>query len=104
MDKFESNDISKIVCIPLFVIAAMLGVKDSTAKNATPNLYLDVPAPILSRWNQDNAFTVDDTVDGFSGATAKTYIYKTKQDAEAAKSGITEWGRKQRCIHNMGTR
>ncbi|SUQ07810.1 RTX toxin [Vibrio owensii] len=92
MDKFEPRDISKIICIPLFLAAAMLGVKDSTAKNATPNLYLDVPAPVLSGWNQDNVFTVDDTADGFSGATAKTYIYKTKEDAEAAKSGATKWG------------
>ncbi|USD63664.1 choice-of-anchor F family protein [Vibrio sp. SCSIO 43140] len=61
------------------------------AKEPTPNLYLDVPAPILSQWNMDNVLTVDDTVDGFSGATAKSYIYRSKADADLATIEGSSW-------------
>ena len=87
----------KLKRLAIFLISSMLVTGFSIAKDPTPNLYLDVPAPILSNWNMDNVFTVDDTVDGFTGATAKTYIYNSVEDAEAAENDDDEWG-----THSVG--
>ncbi|MBY5944426.1 choice-of-anchor F family protein [Photobacterium rosenbergii] len=87
----------KLKSLAIFLVSSMLVTGLSIAKDPTPNLYLDVPAPILSNWNMDNVFTVDDTVDGFTGATAKTYIYSSVEDAEAAKNDDDEWG-----THSVG--
>ncbi|MFC1236226.1 choice-of-anchor F family protein [Vibrio sp. F74] len=75
----------------LMSISVVAGSGYSIGKEATPNLYLDVPAPILSQWNADNILTVDETVDGFSGATPKTFIYNSTEAAALASTEEGVW-------------
>ncbi|CAA0116833.1 Uncharacterised protein [BD1-7 clade bacterium] len=44
-----------------------------------PNTYTDVLVPTLSGWNTDNIFTLDEGVDGFTGATPRSYIHPSKE-------------------------
>lgn len=65
---------------PLIIVSAY-------AKDPVPNLYLDIPAPILSQWNKDNIMTVD----GVTGATSKSYIYSSQDAAKQAASEDGDW-------------
>lgn len=89
--RVNDNKLLKKIVLLLITIWVVGGSGHSIGKEATPNLYLDVPAPILSQWNVDNVLTVDDTVDGFTGATAKSYIYNSKKAAELAATTDGEW-------------
>ena len=91
MEKDGPRGKLKLKNVAIFIVNTLIVTGYSIAKDPTPNLYLDIPAPILSNWNMDNVLTIDNTVDGYSGATAKTYIYSSKEDAEAAENDDEHW-------------
>ncbi|WP_372965924.1 choice-of-anchor F family protein [Marinobacter sp.] len=73
-----------------FILAGSLSGA-AVAQESIPNTYTDVSVPQLTGWNQVNAYTVDDTVDGFSGATAKTYIYTDEAAKADVAAGLVPW-------------
>src|SRR5690554_2881630 len=52
-----------------------------------PNTYVDLPVPTLSGWSDINTFTVD----GISGATAKTLIYPDATIKAASGAADGDW-------------
>jgi len=68
------------------VVCAGLIAGVAVAQEPTPNTFVDVSVPQLTGWNEVNRLTVD----GVSGATAKTYIYTdaAAKEAAAAEGGV----------------
>src|SRR6056297_3529233 len=68
------------------VVCAGLISGVAVAQEPTPNTFVDVSVPQLTGWNEVNRLTVD----GVSGATAKTYIYTdaAAKEAAAAEDGV----------------
>src|SRR5690554_5324777 len=58
---------------------------DSGTANPVPTTYTDQPVPQLTKWNRTNVDTKIVGVDGYTGATSASYIYKD----EAAKNSGT---------------